>query len=143
VTKKLLFLDFDGVLHPNFSQEAEYFSRTRYLIDALDGFDGDIEIVVSSSWRLHWPEDVILQMLPKAIAPLVTGFTPEVEPGRHQRYREIKAYLESRSGQHDWRALDDAVNEFPTGCAELIECDGRVGLDDLRSDRLRLWLDGR
>jgi hypothetical protein len=47
-----------------------------------------------------------------------------VEPGRHQRYREIQAYLGSRLGQHEWRALDDAQNEFPNGCAELIECDG-------------------
>jgi hypothetical protein len=34
--KKLLFLDIDGVLHPNFSQEGEYFSRASYLVDALD-----------------------------------------------------------------------------------------------------------
>lgn len=25
---KLIFLDFDGVLHPNFCQEEHYFSRT-------------------------------------------------------------------------------------------------------------------
>ncbi len=96
MTKKLLFLDFDGVLHLNFRQEGEYFSRTSYLVDALDGFAGDVEIIVSSGWRFHWPKDVILQMLPKAIAPLVNGFTPEFEPGKHQRYREICGYLKSR-----------------------------------------------
>ena len=139
--KKLLFLDFDGVLHPNFSQEGEYFSRTSYLVDALDGFAGDFEIIVSSSWRFHyWPAHVLLQKIPKAIAPLVTGFTPEVGPGRYQRYREIGAYLKVRSGSPDWRALDDAIGEFPKGCSELISCDGRVGLDDLGVTALKLWL---
>lgn len=141
--KKLIFLDFDGVLHPNFSPEGEYFSQAGYLLDALDGFAEDVEIVISSSWRFHWSTNAILQMLPKGLARLVTGITPIGEPGRHQRYREIKAYLTSRIGQHDWRALDDAVNEFPKDCAELIECDGRIGLDDLSAVRLRRWLDGQ
>jgi hypothetical protein len=141
--KKLLFLDFDGVLHPNFSLEREYFSRMRYLLDALDGVAGDVEIIISSSWRFHWAEDVLLEKLPKSLAQLVTGFTPMVEPGRHQRYREIQKYISSRSGQLEWRAPDDAVNEFPEGCCELIACDGRIGFDELSSAWLRLWLAGR
>lgn len=141
--KKLIFLDFDGVLHPNFSQEGEYFSRTSYLVDALDGFAGDVEIIISSSWRFHWPGDVLRQMLPRSFAPMVTGFTPEVEPGKYQRYREICTYLKSKQDQTDWRALDDAIEEFPKGCRELIRCAGRVGLDRLAVERLRFWLNGR
>jgi hypothetical protein len=141
--KKLIFLDFDGVLHPNFSVGNDYFSQAGYLLDALDGFAGEVEIIISSSWRFHWPGDVLLRKLPKTLAVLVTGVTPRVEPGRHQRYREIHAYLRSRSGRHEWRALDDAVNEFPKGCVELIECDGRIGLDDLSAARLRGWLNAR
>ena len=138
--KKLIFLDFDGVLHPNFSQEGDYFSQTGFLLDALNGIAGDVEIIISSSWRFHWPKDVLLKKLPKPLALLVTGVTPMVEPGRHQRYREIHGYLRSRLGRLDWRALDDAANEFPKGCAELIECDGRVGLDDTSVAQLRKWL---
>jgi hypothetical protein len=137
---KLIFLDFDGVLHPNFCQEGEYFSRTGCLIEALEGFADRVEVIISSSWRFHWPADVLLQKLPAALAPLVVGFTPEVDPGRHQRYREIHAYLKYRRGHVDWRALDDAETEFPKGCAELIRCDGRTGLDDTTAARLRLWL---
>jgi hypothetical protein len=138
--KKLIFLDFDGVLHPNFSLGREYFSQMGYLLDALDGFAEDVEIIISSSWRFHWPEDVLLQKLPKSLAALITGATPMVEPGRHQRYREIQAYLGSRSEQHDWRALDDAKNEFPKGCVELIGCDGWIGIDEAIVLRLRGWL---
>ena len=140
---KLLFLDFDGVLHPNFSQEREYFSRAGYLMQALDGFADDVGVIISSSWRFHWPADTLLQKLPASLAPLVAGFTPEVDPGRHQRYREIHAYLKLRRGHADWRALDDADNEFPKGCRELIRCDGRVGLDDSTVACLRLWLKGQ
>ena len=139
---KLLFLDFDGVLHPNFCQEEHYFSRTDYLLAALDGFADAVEVIISSSWRFHWPADVLLQKLPASLAPLVVGFTPEVDPGWHQRYREIHAYLKSRRGHFDWRALDDAYSEFPKNCAELIRCDGRIGLDDLTAAQLRLWLKG-
>jgi hypothetical protein len=141
--RKLIFLDFDGVLHPNFSLGRDNFSQAGYLLDALDGFAGEVEIIISSSWRFHWPEDVLLQKLPKPLAAFVAGVTPMVEPGRHQRYREIHAFLSSRPGQHDWRALDDAINEFPKGCAELIECDGRKGLDDFSAARLRSWLNAQ
>jgi hypothetical protein len=141
--KKLIFLDFDGVLHPNFSLGREYFSQMGYLLGALDGFAGDVEIIISSSWRFQWPEDVLLQKLPKPLAVLVTGVTPMVGPGRYQRYREINAYLESRPCQHDWRALDDAINEFPGDCTELIACDGRVGLNGLNTSRLLAWLNVR
>ena len=78
--KKLIFLDFDGVLHPNFSPEGEYFSQASYLLDALDGFAENVEIVISSSWRFHWSTSAILQMLPKPLASLVTGITPIGEP---------------------------------------------------------------
>jgi hypothetical protein len=140
--KKLLFLDFDGVLHPNFSLEREYFSRMGYLLDALDGVIVNVEIIISSSWRFQWPEDVLLQKLPKPLSSLVTGVTPMVEPGRHQRYREIQTYLSSRSDQLNWRALDDAANEFPEHCTELIGCDGRIGIDEAIVMRLRGWLHG-
>ena len=139
---KLIFLDFDGVLHPNFCQEEHYFSRIGYLMAALDWFKDDVEVIISSSWRFHWPADVLLQKLPASLAPLVVGFTPEVDPGRDQRYREIHSYLKFRRGHADWRALDDADNEFPKGCRELIRCEGRTGLDDSTVARLRLWLKG-
>ena len=51
---KLLFLDFDGVLHPNFSREKEYFNRIDLLLEALVGNTSGLEIIVSSSWRLHF-----------------------------------------------------------------------------------------
>lgn len=44
---KLLFLDFDGVLNPNFSREQEYFSRADLLVEALNSHTNELKIVVS------------------------------------------------------------------------------------------------
>ncbi len=44
---KLLFLDFDGVLHPNFSRERDYFNRINLLLEALVGNASGLEIIVS------------------------------------------------------------------------------------------------
>jgi hypothetical protein len=140
---KLLFLDFDGVLHPNFSRASEYFNRVDILMGALGEEIQGLEVVVSSSWRFHYPIKEILSRLPNELKSLVVGFTPEVEPGRHQRYREIQTYLRLCRIGFDWRALDDAPSEFPDGCPQLIVCNGRVGVDHDSAAHLREWLRGR
>jgi hypothetical protein len=137
---KLLFLDFDGVMHPNFSQGQEYFSRADLLVEALNGHANGLNIVISSSWRFHFSFEAILNRFPQQLRDLVAGATPEVEPGRHQRYREILAYLKQYSVIADWRALDDDIAGFPLDCRQLITCDGLVGLDSKSALRLRHWI---
>lgn len=138
--KKLLFLDFDGVLHPNFCTADDFFSCSSHLVSALDGFADDVGIIVSSSWRFQWPTEVLLRKMPGPLSKMVDGFTPEVEPGKHQRYREIRAYLRCHRIQPDWRALDDAANEFPSDCSQLLQCNGRKGLDEAIAAQVRRWL---
>jgi len=137
---KLLFLDFDGVLHPNFSLENDYFNRIDLLLEALIGNTSGLEIIVSSSWRFHFTFAEILAYLPEQLCVLVSGVTPEVGPGRHQRYREIRAYLKQYGVIPDWRALDDDVAGFPKHCPQLISCDGRVGIDNNGRLHLRNWI---
>jgi hypothetical protein len=137
---KLLFLDFDGVLHPNFSREGEYFSRLDLLLESLVGNTSGLEIIVSSSWRFHFTFEEILGYLPNQLRDLVSGATPEVEPGRHQRYREIRAHLNEYGRIVSWRALDDDLRGFPKHCPQLIACDGRIGIDNRSVLYLRNWL---
>ncbi len=137
---KLLFLDFDGVLHPNFSQERDYFCRIDLLMDALGSEISGLEVIISSSWRFHHSFDQIVGYLPQALQRIVSGATPEVEPGHLQRYREICAYLLQYNRVPDWRALDDDVNEFPKDCKKLVSCNGRVGLDEGSANQLNDWL---
>jgi len=138
--KKLLFLDFDGVLHPNFSQGRELFARVDLLMEALGTHTAELEVIISSSWRFQYPLDELLDFLPEALRQLVSGATPEIEPGRHQRYREIQAFLDWHKGRPPWRALDDDASGFPKACPELIFCDGRVGIDSGTVMHLRSWL---
>ena len=48
---KYLYLDFDGVLHPNSFDKGKAFCLMPLLERALSG--SDVRIVVSSSWRHH------------------------------------------------------------------------------------------
>lgn len=140
---KLLFLDFDGVLHPYFGPEESYFCRLDFLMEALGSNTKGLEVIISSSWRFHFPLDEILGYFPEAMQKLIAGATPEVEPGRHQRYREIRAYLSQYKKLPDWRALDDDIIGFPENCSQLIACDYRVGFDNSGAQRLQLWLEGK
>jgi hypothetical protein len=137
---KLLFLDFDGVLHPNFRPLPGCFSRVDVLMEALHGNSANLSVVISSSWRFHYSFDEILAYLPEALGVLVCGATPEVEPGRHQRYREIRAYVDQVKTMTDWRALDDDVFGFPNDCRQLIRCDGNFGIDSNAALSLKTWL---
>jgi len=137
---KLLFLDFDGVLHPNFSQGRDYFSRVDILMEALGLHAAGVEVIISSSWRFHYTLGELFSFLPEELRRLVSGATPEVEPGPHQRHREILAFLIGRSGHPDWRALDDDLSGFPKDCPELIVCDGKIGIDNDSAQGLRAWL---
>jgi hypothetical protein len=138
--KKLLFLDFDGVLHPNFCRNQEHFNRVDLLMEAIGCDIAELEIIISSSWRFHYHFDEILGYFPIALQRLILGTTPEVEPGRYQRYREICTYLTQSKESPDWRALDDDIREFPKNCQNLIACNGRVGLDINTAHQLRNWL---
>lgn len=137
---KLLFLDFDGVLHPNFCHESAYFSRANCLLNALGDNVNGLKIVISSSWRFHHQFDDLLNLLPHDLGLLIIGATPEVGPGRHQRYREIQAYLSMFRGRTDWRALDDDATGFPVGCEELIWCNGKIGIDAVSASSIGHWL---
>ena len=141
--KKLLFLDFDGVLHPNFCPEQNYFCRLDLLIEALGSRTKGLEVIISSSWRFHYSLDEILGYFPESMQRIIAGVTPEVEPGRHQRYREICAYLSQYKRTRDWRALDDDIIGFPKDCMQLITCDHRIGFDSSGAQLLQRWVEGR
>jgi hypothetical protein len=135
----VLFLDFDGVLHPNLAAEGQMFSRAPLLEQALEGLH--VDIVVSSSWRFQWELPHLRALLPAALQAKVRGVTGPAYVGRHARWHEINAYCAAKGVAH-WRALDDAFFEFPKDCEQLILCEGGRGLEGLQCDRIRRWLLG-
>jgi hypothetical protein len=136
---KLIFLDFDGVLHPVTADTDKFFCQAGLLIEAIGGFEQKVQIVISSGYRNLHPLAEIKASLPKPLGDLIVGVTP-VCSGRHQRFREIAAYLKQYAPKVEWRALDDDALGFPKKCSQLILCDRYVGLDQWNAGRLRRWL---
>jgi hypothetical protein len=147
---KYLFLDFDGVLHPdrysltNYDPDRvfknnEIFSQAPILAGLLTEFP--CEIVISSSWRFTHSLEEMKAKLPKAIAKNIVGMTGDAYVGPHPRYNEIKEYLTSRNKSlFAWRALDDSKLEFPNGCTDLILCDPNTGITTKQIQELKKWL---
>jgi len=134
---KLLFLDFDGVLHPTHFAGEDPFNRVHLLEEALA--DSDLRIVISSSWRFTHSLEKLQKLLPSSISNLVIGVTGSPVIGKHPRYQEIQTFLQSH-GACNWRAIDDSYWEFPNNCQELIRCNANTGITDKQILELRQWL---
>ena len=133
---KHLFLDFDGVLHPNDVVKGQIFCRMPLLEEALIG--SDVRIVIASSWRHYETWEYIELLFPASIRGLLKACTGAVLVGHWARWGEICAYVEC-NGVSDWVALDDAVAQFPPNCTRLIHCDGQIGLNTEQASKLKLW----
>jgi hypothetical protein len=134
---KLLFLDFDGVLHPTHFAGEDPFNRVHLLEESLAG--SDLEIVISSSWRFTHSIEKLRKLLPGSISNLVIGVTGAPVIGKYPRYQEIQTFLQSH-GHGNWRALDDSYWEFPTPCPELIRCNPNTGISEKQIQELRQWM---
>ena len=135
--EKLLFLDFDGVLHPSHFAGQAPFSRAHLLEETLAQFAP--KIVVSSSWRFTHSLRKLQKSLPTTIGQLIIGATSNAIIGKYPRYQEIQNYL-SGYGPADWRALDDSYWEFPRTCSKLIRCNPNTGITDKQILELQQWL---
>jgi hypothetical protein len=137
---KYLFLDFDGVLHPSLCNDNDRFSKVNFLSQALTS--SPCQIIISSSWRFQFTLDQLRKMLPISISNLVVDATGEALNGQYARYNEIKYWLESKQKPFsDWKALDDAINEFPLDCPNLIATKSSQGITKDQIIELKHWLD--
>jgi hypothetical protein len=139
MAQKHLYLDFDGVLHPNFVDKGQLFTHMSELMKALEG--KPMRIVISSSWRFH--ENFVYQknLFAPTIQDQVLRCTGPAHIGKWPRWNEIRRHA-ATFGVTNWIALDDAFMEFPPECEELILCDGRTGLQDSQIQQLVEWIKG-
>ena len=137
----ILFLDFDGVLHPDavylqrgrpeLRTEGSLFMWAPQLIEALRPYPG-LRIVLSTSWVEWRGYRRTRAELPEVLQSRVIGATwhSRVDPVEWQmltRYEQIRRYLGNR--QESWLALDDDNADWADADRQrLVWCNGETGI---------------
>ena len=148
----ILFLDFDGVLHPDavyltrqgptLKAEGTLFMWAPILANLLEDFPM-ISLVLSTSWVRHLGYKRALGYLPLELRERVIGSTwhssmakgwaDENQWDGRTRYDQICRYA-ARSQLRHWVALDDDVQGWAEGVAQhLIACEPDLGLSSAQT----------
>ena len=127
----VLFLDFDGVLHPEGCAERDHFFYLPNFSEVLRSADPEhrVPIVISSIWRHHCNLTQIRSWFPEDIAHQIVGVTPYLTDeavrgiqdwdlyGGEQskichRQREVVMWMNAHAPQGRWLAIDDRAAYF-------------------------------
>lgn len=131
----ILFLDFDGVLHPLMRQEPD-FCRLPQLWQILRACP-DLNVVFSTSWREIYRPDEMVEFITwgggEELAHRIIGQTPriKVKADCDRRDLEIENWLDTNNHSGPWLALDDMPKMFNGGHPNLYVVDGSNGLTDM------------
>ncbi len=135
--KFIVFLDFDGVLHPLRASEHEKFKpeaiqSVNRILDELEA-----NIVLSTAWRM----DFGIEKFNKWFKDRIIDSTPVHELNlqkQHPRFHEIMDFLKNREWLHvPWVAIDDKRSHFPCNSPAYIT-DANVGITDQDADNIIL-----
>jgi len=138
----ILFLDFDGVLHPATATDDDAFCHSVLFWQLLREFP-NIEVVFSTSWRGTHQFEQLVELATRGggedLVSRFIGATPSVlqEKGAfisgpyHRRYNECRLWMIGNGllGR-EWIALDDDSKSFPAGCLNLVLCNGEGGFSE-------------
>jgi hypothetical protein len=144
----ILFLDFDGVLHPRYEDcpvpEDVVFCHMPRFAAVMRDFP-EVQIVISSTWREQFSLDKLRSWFSADISGRIIGTTPVFPADRprslEQRESEILAWLVERGRSSErWLALDDSTWQFRHYRDHLVPCTSYVGLDGSAEVRFRAAL---
>lgn len=149
----ILFLDFDGVTHPDPCEAGRLFTQLPLIEAVLRRFN-ECGIVISSSWRVVHPLDEMREYFAVDMQSRVIGMTPEHRAWRtahlvpsYSRQRECEAWLSServwlpreRRLDSPWIAIDDRDDWFAPDCTNLLATHSQTGFtpdDAIRLERM-------
>ncbi len=132
----ILFLDFDGVLHPNICSETEPLLCRRQLLENLLREHTHVEVVISSTWRNNRSLPQLQAFFSVDIIDRIIGVTPrwnnvqdDASFGTYVRQAEIEGWLrESGRPWENWIALDDQAHLFRPFLKNLVLTKPEIGL---------------
>ncbi len=140
----ILFLDFDGVLHPEV-MGTEELCHLPALEELLREFP-HVEVVLSTSWRVVYPHEELLALFSPDIRRRIIGATPQHEDiplairerlSAFVRQAEIEAWLQMNQAQEEFIVIDDCPSEFSPNWAPLFLVDKGTGITQPHLRRLR------
>lgn len=165
-TRRTLFLDYDGVLHPDeaymtkgrpeLRAEGRLFMWDGFLVELLTAHP-DVQIVLSTSWARELRFARARQYLCMQLRSRVVGATWHSGMGMSEdfrplermtwwdlspRYKQIRRYVDRARLVH-WLAIDDNPDEWADAdLGHLVRTDGDTGLSEpnVRA-RIQAWLD--
>jgi hypothetical protein len=146
----IVFLDFDGVTHPELCTREELFCFLPY-VEAVVRENPGVDLVISSSWREHFSLEQLREFFSADIAPRVVGATPSNKdrmdnwlPGsalRHEREAQCEAWMrQNRPWGTPWLAIDDRAHWFRPDCSDLLLTSSAVGFTPAHQETLKTMI---
>jgi len=127
----IMFLDFDGVLHPGQSETFEFMPDLYRVLDAIP----DLEIVVSSTWRFTETGEGLRRLFDERYKDRVRDVCGPELSVQHGRQAEIEAYAYLH-GTRRFIAVDDRQDLFRPDCPWLVLVPRLQGLSGEHSSRV-------
>lgn len=142
----ILFLDFDGVTHPEPCKKDDFFQSLPLIEDVLRRHPG-VLVVLSTTWRKNHPLEELRVRFSTDMEHRVIGGTPfisiderawyPVPLSERPRQREVQAWLhQNRTLTHPWIAIDDRPWWFESECRNLLVTDRIAGFTETNADQL-------
>jgi len=141
--KRLLYLDFDGVLHAygepavdddfRFIDNPRLFQWLPILTDILVPYP-EVRVIVSSDWRYHCDDATLVKLL-GPLGARFDGITPSHIGTGLSRAEQILAHAETLAQNTNWMALDDDMSvrrRADAGDRRFVWCHPETGLSDVR-----------
>jgi len=139
----ILFLDFDGVLHP-VNRTTGVFACLAYFESVIQDFL-TVDIVISSAWRESHSLEKLQSFFSTNIRHRIIDVTSILPSLSHQyiRQAEIMFWLREAGREYEeWIAIDDSDWLFLPACRNLILVDADIGFNSAAEKKLRAKLSG-
>lgn len=141
----ILFLDFDGVLHPHPNDGAQFTCAPR-VWELLD-LHPEVSVVFSTGWRFeHAVTDLRQFATSQGGEHLANRFIDATPLLRHDadagsRERDCRAWLAGNRHAGPWLAVDDMPSLFTPGSAHLYAVNAKRGLMHYDVERIGVLIE--